>query len=165
MRKTTFIIALLFIGETLFRLFPCPADIHRFFPLNPIELATNTYLYFIFEYVKVIGLSYILSIENARYRWVLYLFIADLAIYLLNYTSTLCYISGFPVGMDLIKLGIFGVVIIYEALNYNNGRDTDFHEHRNFIVYAHGHVPKTLWDKSLKNFPDEKIAKTKQKNK
>lgn len=148
MRKAYFIIALIFIAETLFKLFKFPG-MHHFFPFNPTELTTETYIYFLFEYLKVIGLVTILYIENTRYRWLLGLFIADLAIYLLNYSSTLCYISGFPIGMDIIKLVIFGGVIIREALNYHNERRTDSNEHRNTFAYAHGHLSKASWSFSL----------------
>lgn len=111
MSRGYFILALIFLSETLFRLFPYPSEQHSFFLLNPIELHTDTYLYFLFEHLKVIGLVYTLYVENIRYRFVLFLFIADLIVYLLNYSSTLTYIYGVPVGMDLIKLIIFIVVI------------------------------------------------------
>jgi hypothetical protein len=77
------------------------------------------------------------------------MFTIDLAIFLLNYESTLFYWGIFPIGADTIKLFIFGIVTIREALNYGFGH-TNSNEHRSFIIYAHGHLSKTVWPFSHK---------------
>lgn len=146
MKRPYFILALIFISETMFRLLPYnpKANYDLFLTSDHVVNLTN-YLYYFFEHLKVIGLIYILYIENTRWRWLLYLFIADLSIYLLNYSSTLTHIGGFPIGMDIVKLIIFGTIIIREALIYHNGRSTYHDEHRSFVAYAHGHVSKKIW--------------------
>jgi len=148
MRKTYFIIALIFISETLFRLINFPDGLYTPFILNSIQITIDSYVYFLFEYVKVIGLVYILYIEKTQYRWLLYLFIADLAIYLLNYSSTLTYIFGIPIGMDMIKLVIFGGVILREALIYHSERSAS-NQYRSPFAYAHGHVFTSSWPEAL----------------
>jgi hypothetical protein len=142
MRTTYFIIALILIGETCFRLVPKSDSkidpsppTYDLFLLSDNEVSVLNYVYYLFEYVKVLGLALCLYIEKTRYKFVVILFGIDLLVYLLNYSSTLTYIGGFPIGMDVIKLGIFGVVIIREALNYHrNGHYTDTVNRRSLSV-------------------------------
>lgn len=68
----------------------------------------------------------------------------DLAIYLLNYNSTLFYWGWLPVGADTIKLAIFGTVVIREALTYYDGLYPGTNEHRSFNDHAHSDVSTPL---------------------
>ncbi len=158
MRVSLFIIALIFIGETLFRLLPYnPQANYDLFLLSDQQVNLTNYLYYFFEHLKVIGLVSILCIENTRWKWLRHLVIIDLVVYILNYSSTLTYIDGFPVGMDALKLIIFGIVITREAIN---GRDTNLNQHRDIVAYAHGNVSETLRSKARSFF----THKAKQKD-
>lgn len=150
-----FTIALILIFEVSFRLWSQPqnAPHYYFYPFNHEE--TNTirwHVYHIFEHTKAILFSVALTIVFTRCSFLIWMFSIDLISYLLYYYSTWTYFYGIPLGVDTIKLVIFGGVIIREALAYHYGHHPDTDERRNFISYAHGHVPKTIRAISLRGF-------------
>lgn len=154
--KVLFIVALILICEVSFRLWPAPPrdangnyieeTQYYFYPLNHHETKSiRWHVYLAFEHVKVLLFAWIAAVVFSRCSFLIWMFAIDLVIFLLNYDSTLFYWGIFPIGADTIKLFIFGIVAIREALNYYNGfRYANHNEHRSFIAYAHGHVSKKV---------------------
>lgn len=147
MKLPLFILGLIFTSESLFRLFEFGGTPHKFFPLNGIELRTDTYVYFLFEHLKVIGLGTIIFIQDRKCLWVPLLFVVDLMIYMLNYNSTLDYIGVFPIGADVIKMVIF----IFIILSY--GRKA-------YIDYVAGDSVNTVHNATHLYQPLENMART-----
>lgn len=131
MKWPYFIVGLILIAETAFRI-PYVDETLTPFPLNKtVEITTSNYLYYGFEHVKVILLVTILYIVNTRYFFLIGLFSIDLIWYLLHYDSTVIAISGFPVGVDLLKVFTLVVIVLYDAGVYRffNSRLTDAWPH------------------------------------
>lgn len=157
MDRIIFIVALILIFEVSFRLWPpapkdehgnyLPAVEHAFYPFTPDETdSTRWYVYHIFEHAKVILLCVALTIVFSRCQFLIWMFSIDLVTFLLNYYSTWFYAFGFPIGVDIVKLGILSYVAIREALRYTHetsGRtrlDTSYYHDRYITPFliAHG---------------------------
>lgn len=107
----TFVVGLVFLI--------LPKDLHPidFFLFSDMELYTQTHIYFILEKSIPIVLAYIIYSEATAYRGALKIFlwlvIADLADYLLSYSSVWFHIGDFPISMNIVKCLVFGLTILY----------------------------------------------------
>lgn len=106
---------LIFIVRSLFLLIPRvgPTD---YFLFSDMKLYLATHIYFIGERVTMIILALIITVESSKYRQYLQIFlllmIADLVDYLLCYNEVWFYYYEFPVSMNMLKVTVFGLVIL-----------------------------------------------------
>lgn len=87
-----------------------------FFLFNDVRLTFQTYVYFIFEHLGIIILSYIIAVDTRQYKKEVYIFfwlqVLGFLDYLLTYNSTWFHIGMIPISMNVITVAIFGMAII-----------------------------------------------------
>lgn len=107
---------LTFVTGLVFLFVPMKQEMIDFFPLSDFKIYPVNYVYYICEKLVVIILAYIIAEEATIYRKELFIFlalcIADMADYLLSYSSIWMRIGDFPVSMNTLKCTIFGLVIL-----------------------------------------------------
>lgn len=106
----TFVIGLVFLFV------PMKQEMIDFFPLSDFKIYPVNYVYYICEKLIVIILAYVIAEESEKYRNELFIFlvlcIADMADYLLSYSSIWFHMGSIPVSMNTVKCFIFGLVIL-----------------------------------------------------
>lgn len=89
-----------------------------FFFFSDVRLYLDTYLYFVFEKLTTIILIWIIAAESRDFRKPLQIFfwlaVADFVDFLLTYNSIWFTAWRFPISMNIVKVVIFGLVIINE---------------------------------------------------
>lgn len=112
---------LTFVLGLLFLLIPMKQEMMDFFPFSDFQIYPVNHIYYICEKMVVIILAGIIATEATEYRKPVLIFfilcVADLADYLLSYSSVWFRIGEFPISMNILKSTIFGLTIIRELWN------------------------------------------------
>lgn len=108
----------IFLMSIVFIAVPMKTEMIDFFPLSDFEIYPVNYVYYIFEKLTVIILAYIIAAEAKQYIEALRMFfllaVVDFADYLLTYSSVWFHVGSFPISFNIIKIGVFGLVILNE---------------------------------------------------
>lgn len=87
------------------------------FLFSDMQLSLATHIYFICEKLTMVILAYVIYNEATTYRSALLIFllliVADLADYLLSYSSIWFSVGTIPVSINTVKCLIFGLTILY----------------------------------------------------
>lgn len=108
----------IFLVGIIFLLIPDKTEPRDWFLFSDMKLYPATYIYFIVEKMTAIIFCYFIVIETKTYHEAIRIFfllvVADLADFLLTYGSVWFSIGNFPVTFNIIKVGVFGLVILNE---------------------------------------------------
>jgi hypothetical protein len=91
-------------------------DPFPFFDFKIGGIAYQTYIYMICEYLVSLIFVGIIANEATEYRRAIQIFfllvVVDLVDFLCNYNAVWFHLGSFPVSMNILKCGIFGLVIL-----------------------------------------------------
>lgn len=95
-------------------------DVTMGFYFSDKTVSIEYYIFSIFEKVVLIIFAYIIANEATEYRQAIWIFfilmVVDLVDYLLTYSKVWFYSGSFPVSMNMVKVFVFGGVILHEKL-------------------------------------------------
>lgn len=88
------------------------------FPLSPITLPADTYVYFFYEHIALIIFAWIMLELTREYRYLFQLFllicILDMVLFILFYKS--------PIPWNPLKCALFGIPLLYETWKHYRQR-------------------------------------------
>ena len=106
----------IFLFGLVFLITPDSDKLIAFFPFSDMKLTGQTYLYFLFEKLILIVLSYLIVTNENTYKGEVEIFfwlmVVDLFDYLFTYNSIWFHVGLLPFSMNILKVIIFGVVIL-----------------------------------------------------
>ncbi len=109
---------LTFVLGLYYLVIPNTVEPRDYFLFSDMQLYLSTHIYFIIEKFILIVLAYILANEATEYKQALWVFfwllVVDLVDYTLAYGSVWFSIGQFPVSMNMVKVFVFGSVILKE---------------------------------------------------
>jgi hypothetical protein len=90
-----------------------PKDWFPFF--DGIKLTAQWYVYYIFEHLGIIILSYLVAVDSKEYRIEVraffWLMVANFADFLLCYNTPWFHIGLIPISMNILSTSFFGILI------------------------------------------------------
>jgi hypothetical protein len=99
--------------STLFLFFHKDGEIG--FPFDPMKLHADTYIYFLFEKLIVVILAVVILLSSSTYKTALKIFVAIACIDVIDYVLFYGNMKlTNVVSWNTIKVGIFGLTILYE---------------------------------------------------
>lgn len=109
---------MIFVIGSVFLFLPRTLAPYDYFPFSDMQLYFATHVYFIVERLVMIILAFVVVSEASEYRGALWVFFAlmcaDLLDYVLCYNETWFHLGSVPVSMQVLKVLIFGGVILRE---------------------------------------------------
>lgn len=118
LKKLILLFVVLLLG-LLFDQLPENTIAKAWFPFSDLTFTFQTYVYYIFEHLIKIILSYIVYAESVKYRYALWVFlllqIGDLVDYLLTYNSVWAQLGSVPVSFNTLAPVIFGLAILRDG--------------------------------------------------